>query len=248
MLNSESFFRNVLEHLNGDIAIFDREHRYVYVNPYAVKDPIIREWLVGKTDFDYCAFRGLDIEIARNRRRRFEEALEKRSIVEWEEVFVGRDGNIRYFIRKISPVFDPLSGELMYMTGHGLDITEQKKVEKQLDEAQLLTRSGNWVWNLADNTLEWSMGMYHIYALNNENTTPDLEVMLLSSPADEASVFRSALDSVKTTHEDVEFIHRVIVEGQMKVLKARIRPQFNVHNELVSVFGSEMDITESTRI
>ncbi len=248
MLNSESFFRNVLEHLNGDIAIFDREHRYVYVNPYAVKDALIREWLVGKTDFDYCEYRGLDIEIAINRRRRFEEALEKKSIVEWEEKFVGRDGNIRYFIRKISPVFDVRSGELLYMTGHGLDITDRRKVEMQLDEAQLLTSSGSWVWNLSDNSLEWSIGMYQIFNLNAENYTPDLGAMLRLSTVESADIFRSALDKVKTTQVDVEFVHWVMVGGETKVLKARLRPQFNVRNELISVFASEMDITESTRI
>lgn len=248
MFNSESFFRNVLEHLNGDIAIFDREHRYVYVNPYAVRDAFMRSWLIGKTDFDYCEFRGLDVEIARKRRRRFEEALTNKSIVEWEEEFVGRDGSIRYFIRKISPVFDVCSGELLYMTGHGLDITDRRKVEKQLDEAQLLTRSGSWVWNLSDNSLEWSIGMYQIFNVNVEDYTPDLNVMLRSSTDDTVDIFRSALDKVKTTHVDVEFVHRVVVGGESKVLKARLRPQFNVRNELISVFASEMDITESTRI
>jgi hypothetical protein len=43
-----SFYKTVLENLNGDIAILDKKFRYLYINPYAVKSVEMREWIIGK--------------------------------------------------------------------------------------------------------------------------------------------------------------------------------------------------------
>ena len=95
--NKDNFFESVVENLRGDIAILDRQHRYVYVNPYAVKDAEIRQWLIGKTDLEYCLYRGLDPELAHRRRDKFKEAVESRGTVEWEERFWIQRGIIAFF-------------------------------------------------------------------------------------------------------------------------------------------------------
>ena len=55
--NPESFYEVLLDQLNADIAIYDREQKYIYVNHHAVRDPELRKWLIGKTDVDYCKYR-----------------------------------------------------------------------------------------------------------------------------------------------------------------------------------------------
>lgn len=137
--NKDHFYWSVLENLQGDVAILDAQHRYIYVNPYAVHDPSIREWIVGKTDQEYCEFRGLSTEIAHVRREKFNRAMETRNLVEWEETFVDREGRPRVFIRRIHPILNKELNRVTYLIGHGLDITERRKVREELEANKRFT-------------------------------------------------------------------------------------------------------------
>ena len=69
------FYKAVLENLHGDIAILDKNFRYLYINPYAVKSVEMREWIIGKTDIEYCVFKGLDTSIGVNRQNKLKETV-----------------------------------------------------------------------------------------------------------------------------------------------------------------------------
>lgn len=127
------FYETVLEYLQGDIAILDPQHRYVYVNPFAVRDPEMRAWIIGKTDLEYCLFRGLDPSLAHRRRDMFRKALETGESVEWEERIEGKDGETRVYLRRIFPVVNKEKGEITFLIGHGLDITERRKFRDELE-------------------------------------------------------------------------------------------------------------------
>lgn len=132
-----AFFEHILDQLRGDIAVLDKDHRYMYVNPYAVSDPEMRKWIIGKTDFDYCKYRGLDTKIAEERSRRFKSVMETGQSTEWEEYFVDKNGNPRAFLRRLSPVLD-VDGSVMHLIGHGLDVTDRWKLGLELYRSQEL--------------------------------------------------------------------------------------------------------------
>src|SRR6202012_5398969 len=52
----KEFYENILNSLPTDIAVFDPNHTYLFVNPGAIKDEEFRKYIVGKDDFQYCEY------------------------------------------------------------------------------------------------------------------------------------------------------------------------------------------------
>ncbi len=127
----KTFLEHVLNNIPGDIVAFDAEHRYLYINPVAVKNSEIRSWLIGKTDNEYCIKYNRPIKIAEERNKIFTQVKAKRAPVEWEEKLVTANGNEEYHLRKMSPVFNA-KGELEIVIGYGIDITERKHIEEKI--------------------------------------------------------------------------------------------------------------------
>ena len=64
---------------------------------YIVEDDAnTREWLIGKTDFEYCDEFGLHMEVALRRRSYRRQALETRAAVVFEEILPGGYGEERH--------------------------------------------------------------------------------------------------------------------------------------------------------
>ena len=53
----KTFYENVLNSIPSDLVVFDKNHRYKFVNPIAIQDPKIRSWLIDKDDFEYVEYR-----------------------------------------------------------------------------------------------------------------------------------------------------------------------------------------------
>jgi PAS domain S-box-containing protein len=141
LTNKDTFFEKVLEHMQSDVAILDPEGRYVYVNPYAVADPVIRAWIVGKTDLEYCMFRGIDVEVAHQRRDRFKQVSESRKSIEWEERMTDKEGVTRIFLRRLFPVFSEDGQRIACMIGNGIEITERRKAREELEANKRFTEA-----------------------------------------------------------------------------------------------------------
>ena len=126
-----TFYESILNNIPIDIAVFDTNHRYKFVNPIAIKDPELREWLIDKDDYEYCALRKRDISVAHNRRQAFLQAVEEKRTQEWEDPVCHPDGRKHYILRRMTPIFEN-SGNLSYVIGYGMDITDRKKMETEL--------------------------------------------------------------------------------------------------------------------
>jgi len=120
-----------LNNIPVDIAIFNHEHKYMYFNPIAVKNQEVRDFLLGRDDFDYCTFRNLDTTKAIERRQMFIEARDNGRTVEFEDVSTKPDGSLKYDSRRYVPVLNANS-EFAFMLGYGVDITALKEHETML--------------------------------------------------------------------------------------------------------------------
>ena len=125
LLKEEKFNKIILDNIPADIAVFDKEHRYVYVNSNGLKEDEIKKWIIGKDDFDYCEYRGIDKSIAEFRRNHFKNALKSKKQIEWIDEYQ-KDKNI-YVLRRFYPVYN--NDEFVYMIGYGVDITELKSTQ-----------------------------------------------------------------------------------------------------------------------
>jgi len=127
------FNDSVLFNIPADIAVFDHEHRYLFLNPKGVANEELRQFMIGKTDYDYCDFRGLDYAMADKRKFYFDEAKEKREQVDWIDIIKRSDKTV-YVLRRFFPFY--VDGIFVYMIGYGIDITELKMTQLHLSETE----------------------------------------------------------------------------------------------------------------
>jgi diguanylate cyclase (GGDEF)-like protein len=129
--HQKAFYEAILENVESEIAVFDPELRYVYVNPAAVRDPDLRRWIIGRDDYAYCLRKGRDPSLAARRQESLRRAIQERRVVEHEETVVTPTGEQRYYVRRACPVLDE-EGRVVRVIGYGLDITDRKRAELRL--------------------------------------------------------------------------------------------------------------------
>ena len=120
-----NFYEYILNNLPSDIAVFSPEHKYLFINPQAIKDKETREFMIGKDDFDYCNLKGIPTDSAKFRRAAFSKVITEKKEIEWEDELLDLAGNRKVVLRKMAPVFD-IDEQLRYVVGYGIDITAIK--------------------------------------------------------------------------------------------------------------------------
>ncbi|PSR52133.1 hypothetical protein AHMF7605_00640 [Adhaeribacter arboris] len=126
-----TFYESILNNIPSDVAVLDPQQRYMFINPMAVKDPAVREWMIGKNDREYCVHRNRDLEIAYERERAFKLAVHGKQIVHWEDKSIIANRKPTYHLRRFNPIFDH-TGNLQFVIGYGFDITDRKEIETEL--------------------------------------------------------------------------------------------------------------------
>ncbi|MFQ5571232.1 MAG: PAS domain S-box protein [Rhodothermales bacterium] len=127
----ETFYHEILDELPLQVAIFDLDERFIYVNPAGLSSLEARQWIIGKTEEAYLEKTGRDPSIARNRQIHRRRAVAERTTVSFEEVFPTQVGTQRIFFHGFCPMMGP-EGEISKVLGYRFDITEHKRAEKAL--------------------------------------------------------------------------------------------------------------------
>ena len=130
-----TFYEQILNNMPADIAVFDPQHRYLFLNPQAIKNPELRTWMIGKRDEDYVAYKNLPESIADQRRALFQIAIETKELHAFEEKLIQPDGTSKYILRNLYPVLNP-EGDVEIVVGYGIDVTEIKKIQHQIEESE----------------------------------------------------------------------------------------------------------------
>jgi PAS domain S-box-containing protein len=132
----QQFYEYILNNIPSDIAVFDEQHRYLFVNPQGIINDEIRQWIIGKDDFEYCRFRGISEEIAKYRRERFLEVIRENKEVEWEDDRVDSKGKRSVLMRRMRPIFNAIEHKTN-VVGYGIDITQRKLAEESLVQSKI---------------------------------------------------------------------------------------------------------------
>ncbi len=120
----KEFYLNILDEIPADIAVFNSNHQYLYLNRVAVANDETRNWLIGKDDFDYCRHKNIDDTLAKIRRESFNEAVNNHKPFQKVDEIKKTDGSIKYVLRIYHPIYNK-QNVLTYVVGYGIDITEQ---------------------------------------------------------------------------------------------------------------------------
>lgn len=130
-----------------------------------------------------------------------------------------------------------------------IDISERKKSERRLVEAQEAAKVGSWETDLSNLQVIWSDEVYAIFELDKNVFNPTHNSFLeIVHPADREKVDEAFKSSFNTKeYNTVE--HRVLTKtGNLKYIEERWRVSFNVSDEPVRVFGTCQDITQRKQV
>jgi len=193
----KEFYKQILDRVPTEIVAFDSEHRYLYVNPAAIRNDELREFIIGKDDFEYAIHTNRNNQFAQERRNRFLTAATNKSVIEWIDEIEKNDGTTVFHTRKFAPVFNELS-ELEMMVGFGSDITALKKAEADLkisnerfSYSSQATSDALWDWNMI--TDEIFVGESHATLFGHEfenNTITGSECENFIHPDDKERYFK----------------------------------------------------------
>lgn len=220
------FTETVLNQLPADVAVFDPYHNYIFLNYKAIANKEVREWLIGKNDFQYYEHKGLDPAMAIKRRKLFESAVHGKQDVTWVDQHLTKDGNTQFIMRKFSPLYE--HDKLKYVIGYGIDITELKRAELLLDQSGQKYRQV--VENLNDGLLVQDL-TGKIEFVNNrflemmqidERSTHDLDIMAIFKTSDSsAAIEKEYMTWIQSSNPNFFFVIDVKVKEELRWFEIR---------------------------
>lgn len=127
------FYESIFSNIPIEIAIFDQDYKYLFVNTIGVKDAELRKQIIGKDYFEYCRIKNYDTENAFKRYEIFKSVIQTGTAIDFEDSHINKKGKVNYNLRQFFPVFD--KGAFKYMIGYSIDITEKKEQELNISES-----------------------------------------------------------------------------------------------------------------
>ncbi len=165
------------------------------------------------------------------------------------------DGTLKYTHTVGHPVLNA-AGEVEQFVCTMMDITERKRTEEALRrsegylaQAQRLTQSGSWAWDVRTGARLWSQETYRIFGYDHEKVDPTwADIVERVHPEDRPAILQKA--AMETTlREDSEFDFRIVLpEGTIKHLHSIAHPVIDESGKITEIVGTLMDVTERVRV
>lgn len=122
-----------------------------------------------------------------------------------------------------------------------------REVAASLNESQRIANLGNWVWDLREDVMHWSEGVYRILGMPLQpfSTPVQREAFLSRIPFTERQTVEIAICNALSEKSSYDIEHRIVGENASE----RIVRQWGVVNAVeaerpASIFGNVQDITE----
>ena len=162
------------------------------------------------------------------------------------------DGSYRWVLRRAVPLRDE-QGNIVKWYGTGTDIDDLKRTEvalreseAYLAEAQRLSRTGSFGWDLARSELRWSEETFRIFEYDPRTETPTIGHVLRRVHPDDMSAVQDAIDRVTQEAKDWDLDHRLLMpDGRVKHVHVVARAAR--HASGLEFIGAVMDVTATKR-
>jgi signal transduction histidine kinase len=201
--------------------VFDDQHKYLYLNKEAVKNDEIREWLIGRDDFDYANLKGLPLlsESAQFRRNQFNNTIQTGMVSFWLESIPDSTGKIKYKERRFHTYDDK-----KYVVGYAVDVTTLK--QKEIDNEKI-TRD---IFQRNKDLEQFSYIVSHNIRLPVANIMGFAKILNSDNldKADQKQFFNALITSIKNLDEvivdlnDILQVRRDINEKKEKIVFSKL--------------------------
>jgi len=187
-------------------------------------------------------------------RQTIERASQEGKDFDLEHRLLMPDGSVKH-VHVVARILNDESGSIEFV-GAVMDVTTAKQVEQTLRdnkaylaEAQRLTHTGSWAWNVARReNVHWSQEQYRLFGLDPESDSPSFDVAYRRIHPEDRATFDNAVERAIREKSDFEVDFRTVLpDGSTKYLRSVGHPVFSASGELVEFVGTGMDITERTQ-
>jgi len=141
-------------------------------------------------------------------------------------------------LAQLGQVFNATAGRLQNL------YENLRKSEANLAEAQRLSHTGSWDWDVAGKRIFWSAEMFNIFGFDPKTTTPTPENYLQSiHPDDHASIDAAASELYKGN--DAEYNYRIVLpDNSIRYVRTIAHAITNDSGQVIEFVGTVIDVTE----
>ncbi len=125
------FYEQILNNIPADVAVYDTEQHYIFINPAALKKEMLNKGLFATEEDEKSGYYESLSAAFDERTLRFNEVLQQKQLVSWEEEVVQPNGKKEFSLRTLFPVTNG-GGEVDLVISYGLNITQRKEIEHRI--------------------------------------------------------------------------------------------------------------------
>jgi len=167
----------------------------------------------------------------------------------WEGYFSAKKENGSTFIANgyATALFDN-HGTMIGYQSSVLDVTRQKNMEHQLNEAQRIAHIGSWELDLISNVLVWSDEIYRIFEVDPKKFGTSYEAFLNEVHPDDREMVNNAYATSVKNKTPYVIGHRLLFpDGRIKYVQEQCETIYSHNGTPLRSIGTVQDITEYKR-
>jgi PAS domain S-box-containing protein len=163
------------------------------------------------------------------------------------------DGRVKH-VHALARALQDASGNREFV-GAVTDITERKRAEDALRsseaylaEAQRLSHTGSWAWDLGTDVRHWSEECYRVLGFDPRDGAPPIEELIQRIHPDDRPAFRESVERARHNKLDEKVDYRIVHPGgAVRDIHSIGHPVFSPSGDLIEYTGTVIDVTERKR-